>query len=106
MTRSSPRWEQLCATLDTPFHRIGTLAVALTEEQEQRLPALLDEAHARRAGRDRQRRGGAGLEPLLSADARAALHFPDDGIVDSIRLTIGYAELAAATGPRCAAPRL
>ena len=46
VTRSSPRWERLCATLDTPFQRIGTLAVALTEEQEQRLPELLEEAHA------------------------------------------------------------
>ena len=38
------------------------------------------------------------LEPMLTAGARAALHFPDDGIVDSIRLTIGYAELAARNG--------
>ena len=38
------------------------------------------------------------LEPLISDQARAALHFPDDGIIDSIRLTIGYAELAARNG--------
>ena len=38
------------------------------------------------------------LEPLISDEARAALHFPDDGIIDSIRLTIGYAELAARNG--------
>ena len=38
------------------------------------------------------------LEPLISEQARAALHFPDDGIIDSIRLTIGYAELAARNG--------
>ena len=41
----------------------------------------------------------------MTAGARAALHIPDDGIIDSIRLTIGYAELAAATASTCAAPR-
>lgn len=99
VTRSSSGWEQLCATLDTPFHRIGTLAVALTEEQEARLPELLEEAHA--AGARAEIVGGEaahGLEPLITGDARAALHFPDDGIVDSIRLTIGYAELACRNG--------
>jgi glycerol-3-phosphate dehydrogenase len=99
VTRSSPGWERLCSTLDTPFHRIGTLAVALTGEQEARLPQLLEEAHA--AGARAEIVGGEaarGLEPLITEDARAALHFPDDGIVDSIRLTIGYAELACRNG--------
>jgi glycerol-3-phosphate dehydrogenase len=97
--RSSPGWEQLCARLDTPFQRIGTLAVALSGDDEARLPELLTRA----------REGGAAaeivtgeqaraLEPLLTVEARAALHFPDDGIVDSIRLTLGYAELAARNG--------
>ena len=76
VTRSSPRWEQLCATLDTPFHRIGTLAVALTEEQEQRLPELLDEAHAAGARAEIVSGEAArGLEPLLTSGRprRAAL---------------------------------
>src|SRR5262249_38125590 len=97
--RSSPGWEELCARLDTPFHRIGTLAVALTEQQEARLPELLQEASETGAaaeivtGRKARR-----LEPLITTKARAALDFPADGIVDSIRLTIGYAELAARNG--------
>jgi glycerol-3-phosphate dehydrogenase len=99
--RSSPLWEDLCARLDTPFRRIGTLAAALTKEQESRLPALLEKARAvgvpaEILDGDRARE----LEPLLSSKARAALHFPDDGIVDSIRLTLGYGELAARNGVR------
>lgn len=99
--RSSPQWEELCARLDTPFQRIGTLAAARTEEEASRLPALLDEARAVGAAAeiidgDRARE----LEPLLSPDARCALHFPGDGIIDSIRLTLGYAELAARNGVR------
>lgn len=99
VTRSSPGWEELCATLDTPFRRIGTLAVALADDQLARLPELLAEAHAAGAraeivSADRARE----LEPLITPQALGALHFPDDGIVDSIRLTIGYAELAARNG--------
>ena len=38
------------------------------------------------------------LEPLVTTAARAALHVPGDGIVDPIRLTLGFAELAALNG--------
>src|SRR5438067_113198 len=83
---ASPGWEELCARLDTPFRRIGTLAVAITGEEAKRLPALLEEA----------RRGGAAaeligperareIEPMLTADVSGALHLPEDGIIDSIR---------------------
>ncbi len=34
----------------------------------------------------------------MTESARAALHIPADGIVDSLRLTLGYAELAARNG--------
>ena len=47
---------------------------------------------------------------MLTPSARAALHVPGDGIVDPLRLTIGYAELAARNGvdgaPRRAGHRL
>jgi glycerol-3-phosphate dehydrogenase len=93
---SADAWEALCAALDTPFERIGGLNVALTAEEEERLPAMLAEAKANGvpaeivSGADARR-----LEPLLTPAARAALHVPGDGIIDPIRLTIGYAELAA-----------
>jgi glycerol-3-phosphate dehydrogenase len=97
--RSSPGWEALCARLDTPFHRIGTLAVALSEEDERRLPELLRDAQDTGAAAEIVTGDQArALEPLISEQTRAALHFPDDGIIDSIRLTIGYAELAARNG--------
>ena len=38
------------------------------------------------------------LEPLITPATRAALHVPGDGIIDPIRLTVGYAELAARNG--------
>jgi glycerol-3-phosphate dehydrogenase len=97
--RSSPGWEALCARLDTPFQRIGTLAVAVTADEEARLPALLEEARANGAPAEIVSGEAAReLEPLVTPQARAALHFPEDGIIDSIRLTLGYAELAARNG--------
>ncbi len=67
--------------------------------RSERLPELLEDARAAGARAEIVSGEAArGLEPLLTADARAALHFPDDGIVDSIRLTIGYAELACRNG--------
>ena len=99
VTRSSPGWEALCATLDTPFRRIGGLAVAQTAEEERGLERLLENARANGcdAGIVTGERARA-IEPMLAPSARAALHVPADGIVDPLRLTIGYAELAARNG--------
>jgi glycerol-3-phosphate dehydrogenase len=99
VTRSSPRWEELCAALDTPWRRIGTLAVALTAKEEGGLQHLRQQA-VRNGCRSELLSGAEAraLEPLISPRARAAVHLPDDGIVDSLRLTIGYAELAARNG--------
>ncbi len=99
VTRSSPGWEALCATLDTPFRRIGRLTVARTAEEERGLGQLLENARAN--GCDATIVGGEAaraIEPMVAPSARAALHVPGDGIVDPLRLTIGYAELAARNG--------
>ena len=101
VTRSAPGWEALCASLDTPWERIGTLCVALTKKDEAGLDHLVSQARAN--GCEAERVSGETareLEPLVSARARAAVHIPADGIVDSLRLTIGYAELAAQNGVR------
>lgn len=96
---SADGWEQLCGSLDTPWERIGTLNLALTDQDVDRLPALRAQARENGAeaeviGAERARE----LEPLASPNTRAALWIPRDGIVDSLRLTIGYAELAARNG--------
>jgi glycerol-3-phosphate dehydrogenase len=99
VTRSSPGWEGLCAALDTPWRRMGTLAVAVTAEEERGLAHVRDQA--RENGCEAELISGEAaraLEPLVTADARAAVHVPADGIIDSLRLTIGYAELAARNG--------
>ena len=97
--RSASGWETLCGSLDTPFERLGTLCVALTGEDEQQLEPLQEEAAANGAEAHIVDAAAArALEPLVTDRALAALHIPEDGIIDSLRLTIGYAELAARNG--------
>lgn len=96
---SSPRWEELCDRLDVPFRRIGGLVVANTSSDVERLEALYRDATTN--GCRTEVVSGARareMEPLLNPECLAALWVPDDGIIDPMRLTIGYAELAAHNG--------
>ena len=81
VTRSSPGWEALCATLDTPFRRIGRLAVARTAEEERGLERLLESARAN--GCDAEvvtgDAGSRASSRMLAPSARAALHVPATG---------------------------
>lgn len=96
---SWPRWEDLCGRLDVPFSRPGALTVALDEEQASQLPDIC--ADARAAGTRAELISGERareIEPLLTEECRAAVHLPDEGLIDPVRLTWAYAELAAANG--------
>ena len=100
IAESWPRWEDICGRLDVPFRRPGALTVALNADQEGRLEALADDATAAGA-RDVRIVGGEEarrMEPELAPDVRAAMVLPDEGIIDPVRLTWAYAELASANG--------
>lgn len=96
---SSPRWEELCASLDVPFQRVGELVLAMSDEDERALVELQQRAtrngvQTELLGLDDVRR----LVPAVSAGIRGALHVPDEGIIDPMRLTIGYGESAVLAG--------
>jgi glycerol-3-phosphate dehydrogenase len=96
---SSPRWEELSHRLDVPFRRLGSLCTAITKEEAGRLPELLERAQANGvAARIVSPEEARAMEPLISPACRGALFLPEEGIVDPLRLTIGYAELAARNG--------
>lgn len=99
--RSSEQWEEVCERLDVPFQRSGALCVARTTREANQLDALARRAtengvSTRRIGKDETLR----LAPYVTREAVGALHVPNEGIIDSIRLTLSYAELAAANGAR------
>jgi glycerol-3-phosphate dehydrogenase len=94
-----PRWEDVCARLDVPFRRIGAVMAAISPEECEVLPSQFAEARACgvRAevvlGEEARR-----LEPLLTPDCQQALVLADEGIIDPMRLCVGFAELAARNG--------
>jgi glycerol-3-phosphate dehydrogenase len=96
---SWPLFDDICRRLDVPFSRPGALTVALSDEQAARLPAIHEEAVA--AGADAELLSGEQarrLEPLLTPECCGAVHLPHEAIIDPMRLTWAYAELAAANG--------
>ena len=96
---SWPRWEDICQRLDVPFSRPGALTIAIDEDQAEKLPRLRDEAVA--AGTRAELLTGEEarqLEPMITPACTGAVHLPDEGLIDPMRLTCAYAELAAANG--------
>jgi glycerol-3-phosphate dehydrogenase len=105
--RSSPRWEEMSERFDAPFRRCAALSVARTDEEVGRIDEIIAAAAAN--GVRAQRLTGdeaRALVPCIGPDVLAAIDVPDEGVIDSIRLTLGYAELAARNGARffCNAP--
>jgi glycerol-3-phosphate dehydrogenase len=99
ISATTPRWEEVCARLDVPYRRIGAVMAALSPEELDGLPqeranALGCGVRAELVTADEARR----LEPLISPECLGALVLPDEGIIDPMRLCVGFAELAARNG--------
>jgi len=95
--RGNALYAALCAELQVPFERNGSLNVAFTEEDLVQLQKLLD---------DGLRNGVGGLrivhaeelrsmEPNLNVDIKAALYAPSCGITSPYELAAALAENAA-----------
>lgn len=99
VAESNGRWEDISERLGVPYRRIGALTAAVDDAG---LAALDDlEAQVRSAGTKVERLTGDAArlhEPLLTPACVGALYYPDEGIVDPMRLTWAYAELAALNG--------
>jgi glycerol-3-phosphate dehydrogenase len=98
---SSPRWEEITDRLDTPWRRCGSISVARSVEEAGRIDQVIAQAKAngvpvsRLSGKEAR-----ALVPALSEGVVAAVEIPLEGVIDPIRLTLGYAELAARNGVR------
>jgi glycerol-3-phosphate dehydrogenase len=96
---SNPRWEELTERLGVPFRRIGSVVVACTDEEEERMVAVHDQVLA--CGARAEFLTAAQVharEPLVTPRCRAGLFLPDEGIIDPGRLTVAYASIAAENG--------
>lgn len=89
--------------LDVPFRRTSVLLVARAQEQLRGLDHALHEAEINGVAAHRlDAESVHAVAPYVAPDVLAAVEVPADGVVDPIRLTLGYAELAARKGVRFA----
>jgi glycerol-3-phosphate dehydrogenase len=101
VTQSSPQWEEVAERFDVPFRRCGGLCIARSEEEMRELDTVVAAAVANGVRTERlSREQLLHVAPYVTPDALGAVHVPDEGIIDSVRLTLGYAELAARNGVR------
>jgi glycerol-3-phosphate dehydrogenase len=98
---SSPRWEDVCQRLGVTFRRCGMVAIARTPEDAERIPQLVRNAEANGVKvRALTPEEVVAAAPNAAPDSAGGIEVPAEGVIDSIRLTIGYGELAATNGVR------
>ncbi|WP_052365122.1 NAD(P)/FAD-dependent oxidoreductase [Halotalea alkalilenta] len=89
---------QIHTRFDLPLLRSGALVVAWSEEDEQRLPGILAQAHDNGVDDvsliDRKRLRQ--LEPALAANARAAISVPGEHLIDPWSTPLAYLQQALA----------
>jgi glycerol-3-phosphate dehydrogenase len=101
VTASSPRWEDLTARLGVQFRRCGMVALYREADEARRGAELVE--NAGRNGVPAYLAEGAELAavaPHASPDARGGVVIPAEGVIDSVRLPVAYAQLAARNGVR------
>ncbi|MDN5331069.1 MAG: glycerol-3-phosphate dehydrogenase [Tepidanaerobacteraceae bacterium] len=98
--RGNPLFDKICSELDVPFKRIGSLVVALTDEELKALDELLERGKINGVpgleiiNRERLFK----MEPNINKEAKAALYAPTAGIICPYELTIALAENACQNG--------
>ncbi|BCI53708.1 MULTISPECIES: NAD(P)/FAD-dependent oxidoreductase [Mycobacteriaceae] len=98
---SAPQWEKIAEDLGVAFRRVGITMLALTEDEVKELPKWAE--RAQKNGVDAHLLTGDEVSqeaPHASTKTLAGLHIPDEGVVDSVRLSVAYAEQAALNGVR------
>lgn len=96
---SSRRWEDICARLAVPFRRCGAVVIARTEQDADRIPELIQNAAANGVeARALTAEQVVRAAPHATAHSAGGIDIPAEAVIDSIRLTIGYGELAALNG--------
>ena len=98
--RGSQMMEQLCADLDIPYRRCGSLVLCFDAADLPKLDELVQRGRENGVEGLEVVQGEAlrAMEPNLSDEAVAALHAPTGAIICPFTLTYALAENAAANG--------
>ncbi|MBQ4094158.1 MAG: NAD(P)/FAD-dependent oxidoreductase [Oscillospiraceae bacterium] len=92
--------EELCAKLDVPYAKIGSMVVAFTEADEAHIQKLYERGVANGVPELAIIDGDAAraLEPNLAEGVRAALLAPSAGVISPWEYTLAMAEVAVKNG--------
>ncbi|MEG0691868.1 MAG: NAD(P)/FAD-dependent oxidoreductase [Oscillospiraceae bacterium] len=92
--------KELCKNLDVPYKQVGSLVIALNDDQKETLQVLYEQG-LKNAVPNLQllsAKEALELEPNLNPDVKAALFAPSAGIVSPWNLAIALAETAVTNG--------
>ncbi len=97
---ANPMYDTITKDLDVPFKRIGGILPAMSEEQFEKLPAILEKSFRNRVY-DVEFKSGKELlkmEPNLNPKVLGGLYIPRESIIDPFILVQAYAENANENG--------
>jgi len=97
---ANPMYDKLTQDLDIPFSRVGAILPAITEEQFEKLPQIMEKAFKNRVY-DVEYLSAEQLlemEPNLNPEVKAGLYIPRESIIDPFLLVIALAENAHDNG--------
>ncbi len=97
---ANPMYDRLAADLDVPFHRIGAILPAVTQDQAERLPELEEKAFRNRVYDVEvlSAQQILKMEPALNPGVKGGLFIPRESIIDPLLLVVALAENAQQNG--------
>jgi len=97
---SRPMFEQLCAELEIPFKRCGSITPAVNPEQFEKIPGMLKRAFENGVYdvEFRTREELLAMEPCLNPEVLGGVYSPRDAQINQFMLVVAQAENAAENG--------
>lgn len=97
---ANPMYDKIASDLDVPFVKVGAILPAITDEQFEKLPALMEKAFRNKVYDVDylSRQQILEMEPNISPDVKGGLFIPRESIIDPFLLVVGYAENAVHNG--------
>lgn len=99
VSASYPQWEKVTADLGVAWRPVGITMLAFTDEEVAALPSWAERS-LQNGNEALLLRGDEIFEhaPHASPQAKAAVHVPEEAVIDSVRLGVAYGEQAALNG--------
>ena len=99
---ANPMYPELVKDIDVPFHQVGAILPAVTDEQYESLPAIKEKAFKNRVYDIEYltKEQLLEMEPNLNPEVKGGLYIPRESIIDPFILVQALAENAQENGVR------